>query len=166
MTPEQVDGMLRNYRLCKGRSEHLKVECEILERRIARLKCEAMSDAALTGQKYDGMPHGTDTADMTARIAVRFSDGFKPQYITEAEQDLQLLIEQRENAESCILFVEAWLRHLDERERFFIEEKMIDGKSWRVILDEYCAKHGIIFSKAGAKKIVDRALNKIYLMGS
>ena len=164
--PEQVDEMLEKYRLCVGKSKHLKIEIDILTMRIGELKSSALGDAALTCQQYDDMPHGSETGDPTGRVAIRFADGYKPQYIIDNENDLRELIEQKAAADATVLFVESWLQSLEERERFIVEGKMVDKKSWREIIDGFQARYGIIYSKAGVKRIKERALEKIYLIAS
>lgn len=166
MLPEQVDEMLGKYRLCVGKSRHLEIEIKILSERIGSLEKTSIQDAAAPRITLDGMPHGYDTGDPTGRIAIRFADGYKPQYIIDSESDLRELIEQKSAADSVILFVDSWLGSLDERERFVIEGKMIDAKSWREIGDELLSRYGVPYSKAGIKKIRDRALEKIYLIAS
>ena len=166
MSPQHVDEMLSNYKLCLGKSKHLEIEISILTKRVEQLKQTAMSDAALGCQQYSGMPHGSGTSDATGRVAVMFADGFKPQYITENEQDLLGLIKEKNAADSTVLFVEAWLDALSEKERFVVERKFINGESWRIVTEAFIRKYGTAYSQSGVKKITCKALGKIYLMAS
>ena len=166
MSPDTVDEMLSKYRLCLGKSEHLRIEINILRKRVENLRDTAMTDTALTGLQYTGMPHGSGVSDVTGRVAVRFADGYKPQYVLENEQDLRNLEEEKSAADAVILFVGGWLNALNERERFVIEQKDCNGQTWAKVTDEFCKQFGMAYSKEGIKRIHDKAKRKIYLIAS
>lgn len=164
--PESVDEMLSKYRLCKGKAAHLDIEIMILVKRISDLKRNADVDEAISCVKYDGMPHGSGVSDTTGRVAVKFADGYKPQYIMENEADLLNLVHEKEAAQACIMFVEAWLAALDDRERYIIEKKDCDGMTWQNIADGFGKQFGLTYSREGVKRIHLKAKRKIYLMAS
>lgn len=166
MSPERIDEMLGKYRLCVGKAKHLEIEIKILQKRIEKLQNEAIGDAALSCQHYNDMPHGSGISDATGRVAIQFADGYKPQYISDNENDLKVLIDEKEAADAVVHFVDAWLQCLNEQERYIVERKMIDGESWRIVADEFGKRFGTAYSKEGVKRIRDRALCKIYLMAS
>ena len=162
MQREIVDQCLENYREFSARCSFLEQEINELRILAEKLKSSAMTDAITITAQMTGMPHGTGITDPTGRIAMKFADGFTPDYIKEIEREIRTLEEERRTKLSTIVFVDAWLKALNKRERFVIENKVIGGMFWREMIFAYKAEFGDEYSKQGMKKIKDRAMERIY----
>lgn len=167
MLPEHVNQMLENYREYAGRCKHLETEITETEKLLQKMRRTAIQDMAAPGaQNLDGMPHGTAISSPTERIAIMFAEGKSPRHIDELDSYLKSL--RQEYAEKCptVIFVDAWLSGLADRERWIIIQQVIDGVTWREIADQYNQIFGTTRSKSGLKKLRTRALEKIYRMAA
>ncbi len=162
MQPEMVDQCLANYREYSARCSFLEHEIHELRSLADRLRSTAVEDAVTINQVMNGMPHGTDLSDPTGRIAIRFADGYVPDYIVEIENEIRQKEGELRYKTATIVFVEAWLKVLNKRERFVIENKTIGGMFWRDLISAYKSEFGEEYSKQGLKKVRDRAVAKIY----
>ncbi len=162
MRKESVDLMLGNYRKYAARCEFLEQEIQVLERIAAGLRQTMIADALSGSQNLSGMPHGTAVGNPVERIAIKFADGYVPDYIVDIEKEIQRKKEELRRKTPTVVFVTAWLKGLSEKERFVIENKTLGGAFWREMIDAYHQRFGEVYSKQGLKKIRDRALEKIY----
>lgn len=162
MQPEMVDQCLQNYKEFSARCSFLEQEIHELKLLAERLQSSAVSDAVKITQVISDMPHGTDISDPTGRLAIRFADGYVPDYVREIEKDIRALENEYRIKHPPTVFVEAWLKVLNKRERFVIENKTIGGMFWRELITEYAKEFGEEYSRQGLKKIRDKAMEKIY----
>lgn len=162
MQKESVDLMLGNYREYTARCEFLEQEIRELERIAADLRRTMITDALSGSQNLSGMPHGTSVSSPTERIAIKFADGYVPDYIVDIEKEIASKKDELCRKTPTVVFVTAWLKGLSEKERFVIESKTIGGAFWRELIYAYQQRFGEVYSKQGLKKIRDRALEKIY----
>ena len=161
MKPDQVDKMLASYNQCRSRVTHIKNQLEIMERHLETEKAHAMENDAIHAVNYDGMPHGTTVGNPTESLVLRYMSGYQPRYIKELQEDVDKARDELFEAEMVISFVDGWMICLNDRERFVIERHVIQGGTWRTVLDEYESKFGQ-FGKEGLKKIRKKAMFKIY----
>lgn len=162
MLPEQVDEMLKSYRECVGRCGHLKSEIDETEKLIAELSATALADASVRAQQYTGMPHGSGVSNPTEQVACMFADGYMPEEIKRLQKELADMKREFRERYPTVHFVEAWMQGLTEKERWIIEQQVIDGVTWRDIMTRCRLKFGIEYTKDGLKRIKARALEKIY----
>ena len=163
MLRSRVDEAIRDYKKCKARTEYLA-------ERIALVKVELQSYMAtlldntvsISGQKLDGMPHGSNVGSQVESLAVRFADGYKPDYVIEKETELQELTDEFNKKQSTVIFVEAWLKALNPKECFVIQKKLIDQMSWTELITAFDKEFGTLYSRNGLIGLKDRALEKIY----
>lgn len=162
MTPELVDKHLENYREYSARCTFLEEEIKELQELKRKLENTAISDAVHITSVMTGMPHGTEITDPTGRIAIQFADGFKPEHIKQIDEEIRKLEAERRAKISTVIFVNAWLKVLTEREMYIVENKVIGGMVWRDLIAGYNAKFGVMYSKSGMKNLKDAAMEKIY----
>lgn len=162
MRPESVDQCLANYREYTARCTFLEHEIHELQALVERLKRTTVEDAVSITQVMNGMPRGTDISDPTGRIGTKFADGYVPDYIREIEEEIRQRESEYRFKLPAIVFVDAWLKVLNKRERFVIENKTIGGMFWRELAVAYKEEFGEEYSRQGLKKIRDRAIVKIY----
>ena len=137
MQKESVDLMLGNYREYTARCEFLEQEIQELERIAADLRRTMMTDALSGSQNLSGMPHGTSVSSPTERIAIKFADGYVPDYIVDIEKEIASKKDELRRKTPTVVFVTAWLKGLSEKERFVIESKTIGGAFWRELIYAY-----------------------------
>ena len=167
MLHEHVNLMLANYRECSGRCKHLETEIAEVEKLLQEMRRTAIQDMAAPGaQNLDGMPHGSAVSSPTERIAMMFAEGKTPRHIDELDAYLNALRQEYAAKSSTVIFVDAWLSGLAERERWIVVQQVIDGLTWREIATQYRLVFGDDRSKSGLKKLRTRALEKIYRMAA
>lgn len=162
MQPDQVDECLTHYKEYSARCAFLECEIRELKSLAERLRSTAIEDAVTITQVLTDMPHGTCLSCPTERIAVKFADGYTPDYIREIEHEIRKRENEYRSKFPTVVFVEAWLKVLNRRERFIVENKTIGGMFWRELAIEYKKEFGEEYSRQGLKKIRDRAIAKIH----
>lgn len=165
MTPERIDEILKSYRLDKGRCMHLLAEMSILEKQIvAEKKITAEELAAPHAQTITDMPRGTGIGNPTEKYGIMLADGYKTPELIALEGKQAKLKAEYDNCIQNVEFVEAWFSGLSERERWIVENQVIDGLSWKSAVLGYIAKFGDDTSKDTLKRLKDRAMDRIYQM--
>ena len=154
MTRERVDEMLKLYRFELGRSGHLLIELQELEREIAAEEKAMLDDVtSIGGQNLDGMPRGT-----------KLADGYKSDHLLDLEEKWIPLKAAYDRSQVVVGHVDAWLSGLNERERWVIEKQVIDCESWRDIISKYRDDFKEKTSKYTLKRLREKAMEKVYLM--
>lgn len=162
MNRESVDAMLACYR------EHL-ARCEYLEHAIPELKKLASSmrehmideSVSITPVLSD-MPRGSGISDPTGRLAEKFAEGFVTDHVKQIEAEIAEKTRELSAKTITVVFVGAWLKCLNEKERFVVEKQVIDKLFWRDVVRAYKQLFGDEYSKHGLKAIRDSALEKVY----
>ena len=165
MLPEQVDEMLKGYRAAKGRTAHIDVEIARLQaKRDATIEADRCELADITGQHYSSMPHGTDCGNPTEDKGIRLLGMPMSQEARNLTIQIEELLRTREKARITVMFVEAWMQGLTEKERWLIEKQTIDGVSWKEVSWHYTTAFGRSATLDSLKRIRRAAISKIYSM--
>lgn len=165
MTRERVDEMLKLYRFELGRSGHLLIELQELEREIAAEEKAMLDDVtSIGGQNLDGMPRGTKIGDPTGNAGAKLADGYKSDHLLDLEEKWIPLKAAYDRSQVVVGHVDAWLSGLNERERWVIEKQVIDCESWRDIISKYRDDFKEKTSKYTLKRLREKAMEKVYLM--
>lgn len=165
MTVEQVNLILKGYRFDVGRCGHLEVELHHLEKGLAaELALITEGAASLQSPVISDMPHGTGISNPTERIGMLVADGWKPEVVKQMEKDIQLLNAEYQTRMRNVKYVDSWLSGLPERERWMIEQQVIDGVFWRDLTALFRIRFGADCSKDTLKRIRERGLMKVYEM--
>ena len=164
MTRAQVDEYLAIYRECVGRVGSLELTIQRQREELERRKRNLAADAALESPVHEeGMPHGSGVGNPVERIVLKYADGFLPPEIIEDEKQLKALEEELKYRKEVVLYVDAWLKGLNEREAWIINHKVIDmDYSWREVIVMYRLQYGEEYSRDALKRIKERAMEKIY----
>lgn len=165
MTKERVDEILANHRENVGRCLHLEVVIYKLESDIDVAQRNLASDIALAhNYELSDMPHGTQVGQPTERLALQLASDWQPDYLVAMKQQLAEYRKEQSEREMNRLFVRGWLSGLPEREKWLIENQIIDRVYWRDILIRYKQKFGTDISKDTLKRVKAKALEQIYEM--
>ena len=108
------------------------------------------------------MPRSTDPSDPTGRLAEKFAEGYVTDHVKQIEAEIVEKTNELSAKTITLLFVGAWLKCLNEKERFVIEKQVIDKLFWRDVIRAYKQLFGDEYSKHGLKAIRDAAMQKIY----
>ena len=163
MRKETVDEMLRNYREYSARCLYLEHCIKDTEGKLNRNKASMIPDAISITAKYTEMPSAKGrVSDPTATVATRFADGYQSEAVQELEVELAKMRDELRDKTPTTVFVEIWLNALNDKERFVIEKKMIDGLFWREIASEFVERFGARYSSISLKRIRLGALEKVY----
>lgn len=164
MTRAQVDEYLATYQECVGRMGSLELTIRRQRKELEERKMNLAADAALeTPEREEGMPHGSGVGNPVERIVLKYADGFLPAEIIEEEKQLKALEEELKYRKEVVLYVDAWLKGLNEREAWIINHKVIDmDYSWREVITMYRLQYGEEYSRDALKRIKERAMEKIY----
>lgn len=162
MLPETIEQMLKNYRPYVGRVEYLKKAVEAAEKEIKAWKAELAEDMAWSsGQKMDGMPRGTTVGHPTERIALMLATGYMPEDLKAAEESLNAMNSEINEDMLTIVFVEAWVQGLSQKDRWIIERYYFEGSTYNEIADAYDDQFGVAISREGIRRMRRDAFNKI-----
>lgn len=165
MKPERAEEMLREYKGCVGRCGYLKKAILEAEADIATWERSLAADLANSGGvNMDGMPHGTAVGKPTERMALALAAGYEPGDLKEAKERLMNMIRELREKEMVVVFVEAWLSGLTEREKWLIEQLYFEQQTYAYIISSLRSKHGVNTSKDGVRRMKKAALEKIFEM--
>ena len=165
MKPERAEEMLKEYKGCVGRCGYLKKAIAEAEEDIGAWERSLASDLVNSGGvNMDGMPHGTAVGKPTERMALTLAAGYIPEDLEEAKERLKEMIQELREKEMIVVFVEAWLSGLTEREKWLIEQVYFEQQTYAYIISALRSKHGINTSKDGVRRMKKTALDKIYEM--
>lgn len=165
MRPEQVDEMLKEYRTAKGRTAHLDVEIARLQGELQRtVEADRYEAADITGQHYSTMPHGSDIGNPTEQKGMRLASLPASPEAKNIKQRIHELGLTQERHRIVVMFVEAWLQGLTEKERWIIEKQTIDCMSWREVTHRFSSEFGYPAKPDTLKRIKRTAMEKIYAM--
>ena len=162
MQKESVDAMLSNYREHLARCEYLECEIPVLERLAEGMRKTMIEDAVSCTQVISDMPRGTSISDPTGRLAMIFASGGVTDHVRQIEKEIAEKRRELMHKRVTVIFVGAWLKALNEKERFVIEKQVIDKFFWRDVVRMYDRTFGEAYSKNGLKSIRDNALQRIY----
>ena len=167
MLPERVDVMLHNYREYSGRCKYLENLIPMLEEEVVKIKSKMASDlVSIGGMNLDGMPHGTGVGKPTERAGVLLADGYQSDQMIETQERIKNAKEEYKEKLPTVVFVEAWMKGLTERERWIVENQVIDSVTWREIIAQYHIKFGEPRTKRSLQMLRDKAMDKIYELAS
>lgn len=162
MTPEQVNTMLASYKEYASRCKLLEERKKFLENDIeyyANLKAE---DVVQTTSPMTGMPRGGMTSDPTSKVAIMLADGDAEGKIPAIRREIREVERELREKQPTVVYIDALLIVLNERERFVVEEKTISGLTWRQVEGLFQIAFGEAYSRQGLKKICKAALQKMY----
>ncbi len=162
MQPEDVKKCISSYRACSARCAYLEQEIVSLKGFCERLKNSSVEDAISITQKWSAMPHASGVSDPTGDLARKFADGYIPDYILEIEREIAVLEDEYKSKNTVIVYVESWLKALNDRELFVVKSQCINGMFWREVIYGFKEKFGEFYTQQGLKKLRDRAMMKIY----
>lgn len=165
MSPSKVDSMLKEYRLFVGRCGHLAMEIARLEQQIQYERSQIAEDlASISHAPMTGMPHGSGVTNPTEKSGLMLASGYTPPHIVEMEQELSKLRQEYNEKYPTVLFVGAWLKGLTDKERWIVEQQVIDAIFWKEVVSRFRTAFGEDCSKDSLKRLKQRALDKIYRM--
>ena len=165
MMPDQVDEMLKGYRAAKGRSAHIDVEIDRLRDKLSRtIEADRRELADISAQQYSAMPHGSDIGNPTEQKGMRLANLPASPEAKNIKQRIHELGLTQERHRIVVMFVEAWLQGLTEKERWIIEKQTIDCMSWREVTHWFSSEFGYPAKPDTLKRIKRTAMEKIYAM--
>lgn len=165
MTHETVDAMLKEYKFAVGRCGHLEAEIQQLERQIAAAQHDRAADlAAVKPQQITDMPHGTQVGNPTEKFGLMLASGWESEYIKDLQEQYSELIAKHADFKIKVAFVDSWLSGLNDRERWIVEQQVIEARFWKDVQMEYRRQFEEICSKDTLKRLRSRAMEKIYKM--
>ncbi len=165
MLAERAERMLADYQRCKGRKEYLEQAIPELEKEIERWKTKLAEEASSLGSpNMDGMPHGTTVGNPTERIALMLIGGYEPIGMQQAEAELQDMREELREARLNVVFVEAWMKGLTEKERWLIDHLYFEGLTYNETARDYTVKWDSPISRDGIRRMRKITVQKIASM--
>lgn len=162
MDKEHVIGLLQNYKMSSARILFLDEEIQYAQFCIDQMKRTTLQDSIHATANLTGMPRGTNISKPVENLGIMLADGEQPVHIrTEIERLRQLQQEQRKLLRN-IRAVDAWLSPLHEREKFVLEQTMIEGHTWNQVEAAFEQRFCVFVSREGLRKLRQRALALVY----
>lgn len=162
MVKTDVDSMLARYREYSARCEYLQQDIRENERLIDVMRDSLVEDLISITPKLTGMPIPSGVSDSTGKIGDMIVSGYENSFIIEAEQEVLRMKQEVAEKLPTVVFVNAWLRALENKERFVVEQKVLGGLSWRQLIYSFKKQFGDMYSQQGLRRIRDTAMCKIY----
>lgn len=165
MMPDQVDEMLKGYRAAKGRSAHIDVEIDRLRDKLSRtIEADRRELADISAQQYSAMPHGSECGRPTEEKGIRLLGMKMSEEARRITAQMEELEQLRQRQRITVLFVEAWMQGLTDKEQWLIEKQTIDGVSWKEVSRHYTSAFGHNATMDSLKRMRRIAMEKIYAM--
>lgn len=165
MLPQHVDEMLKEYRKCLGRYSYLDVLIEELRDMEQFIEMDDRAEIiAGKGKAMDGMPHGSAVGNPTERAGIALASGYVSANLVDLREEIAKLEAERNQNYKVVLFVDAWLKGLNRKERWIVERIYFDGMTYREINGQYREIYGESCSKDSLRRLKSTALDKIYQM--
>lgn len=161
MDKSTVIELLRGYREQRARCEFLRAQMEVAEAYIEDMKRTAVEDSIHITSTWDGLPHGNGVSSPVEALAVRLADGeYSPHIKAEIQRLSMMQIECRELSGN-VRCVEIWLAALTERQRFTVEQTLIEGHTWPETERIFEERYGYFCSYEGLRKVRNTAVQMI-----
>ena len=163
MTRERVDEMMKNYRTVEARCEYLRAQVSILEASLEENRKQMINDKVSMSQAITGMPHGTTVGDPVGNLALDIAMGNVTVFMQQIEDELAAVKKELNSKQYVLVYVNSWLKGLNDREKMVVVLKNMDGQPWGQIVDAMKKQYGEdACSKHSAQRLYDRAMEKIY----
>ena len=156
----QIIDLFQNYRANKARLALLNERGAGIRQEIARLKESILEDHQHITSSMDSLPHGAGIGNPTQSIAVMMADGTTSE-IQQQEKKLRKITQEAVFLNRLIRYAEILLEALTDKERFVIQNHMIDGKTWEETTAEFGEKFTIPITVDGLRKMQRRAVNRL-----
>ena len=166
MTTGRVEDLLRAYKSNQCRIKQLQAKAEALTAQIEYETAQHYAAQTLGAQQYDCMPRGTATTDPTATNACMRADLVLPSEIHAMQRERQRLEVTIANIQVSVTYVDAWLESLNERDRYIVRQKTVEGVSWRDLEVEFEEEWGYHFSNSTMRRTYYERIREIASMQS
>lgn len=162
-TSEEIRQKFQQFKRIVGKCRILRVQIKYAECMSCAESDLIAEDAALRSGGPPGQPRGSGTGDPTAAAAAYLIENRNK---IAREMNRELLRKQAELYE-CIRdigYVEGWLTGLHAREKFIIENHLIEGMTWRDLTGLYERRFNEPCTADGLRKIQKAAIEAIIEM--
>lgn len=161
MTGEQVMKYLTEYRMNRARHAHLSVMIARAQKELGYEAREDMEGMMLGAALPSGMPRTTGICSPVERAVQRLEEGTATPMTNLLAEEIAHMERERDELETRVEYVEAWLSGLLEEERYVVERQVMNGEVWREVVQGYAKRFGIELSKDTLKRMRDRTLARI-----
>jgi len=163
MDKNAVLDLLRNYKQLSARAKYLREQVDNTEAYIEELKRTAVEDSIHITANLDGMPRSHGISNPVETLAVQLADGEYPPHIKAEIRHLYAMRQECREVYSSIRCVDIWLGALTERQRFTVEQTLIEGHTWpetEQLFEQqysyYCTCEGLRKTRKKALEIICR----------
>lgn len=158
-----MDEMLGRYLEHSARSAFLESKIQELYKDLGKMRSEIVEDLVSVSPKITGLPGGQKgISDSTGRLGTMVADGHVTPHMEQVIKEIDALELELERVRVTVVFVDAWLKALDEKELFVIKKKTIGGLSWKQLGYLFRNTYGDSYTQQGLRRIRDSAMDKIY----
>lgn len=161
MRPERAEQMLREYKNNVGRRGFLEKAIMEAETDLAYWRSRLAEDMVGGAQNLDGMPHGTTVGNPTEKMALKLATGYEPEDLKDAERRLAEMRTELRALEMEIVFVEAWLAGLSQKDRWLLERIYFEGFTYNETARAYAELYGIQISRDAVRRMKREAVQKV-----
>ncbi len=142
MTEDDVRQRLTTYRVERAALDGLTVSRMSLQRELSIMQKDRLETlAGPRAQVVSDMPHGTTVGNPTEQAALAMIEDAPGEMLLKAqiaEADMQIT----ELTERCAI-VEAWMRMLNDREKYVVENRVVKRLPWAYVRRGYAGMFGI-----------------------
>lgn len=141
MTRDQVEETIRSYRTSLGCCAHIDVEIQRIEAQIGdprladRILIQLQAKSTPKNEN-DGSGRSNRVSRPTERQGIELAEAMD-RYVELAKLRIQRLKADRERYSSEVMYVEAWLQILNEREKWIVQHQIIEAEPWTDVVEGY-----------------------------
>ena len=163
MTEKDIRDMLGRYKSNAGRIKHLEVEAKELRAKIEKTKADEVDAAAGPHPaNIDGMPRGNRKSDPTGKLGAKLADGKVSKDVAAMMEKLAGIETELQTAINEKRYCDAWISSLMDRERLVLVTRVVEGRTWGKVADEYAQRYGDEMSERTLMRMVDNAVRMIW----
>ena len=165
MTEKDIRDMLGRYKSNAGRIKHLEVEAKELRAKIEQTKADEVDAAAGPHPaNIDGMPRGNRKSDPTGKLGAKLADGKVSKDVAAMQEKLKAVETELGAAVREKQYMDAWVTSLMDRERLVLVSRLVEGRTWGKVADEYAKRYGDEMSERTLMRMLDNAVHTIWLI--
>ena len=158
MSPRNETEHFRRQISERRRLMYLESLIPLLQKKLREMKEPAYGSIRLT-QNWDFLPGGAAPGNPTAAVAIRAADAENQTEYREAEEHLRAMIRERDALRGRQELFSCCLRALPEEQRFLVEAKLLEEKTWQEVETLYASRYGASPHRDTLRRHLRLALN-------
>lgn len=161
MTKEELRQALGVYKQRKARLAAIEPEAERMQRDIARATANAPVEMAYRGVDYSGVHGGGGVSSPVESVVLAALDGKMLAQVEAWKRELAELQQEMQELRWWLRRIDAGLSAMRADERMVIEQHVIEGVSWTMLISQSKRLLGESYSRGTLRAMQERGMAKM-----